>query len=173
MSHWYVAKTKPRKERWVARSLEAMSVESYAPEIIAVKNGRRKLEALFPGYVFVHTEFGSPVWRLARWTQGISYFLPDQREPAPVGGDLVRKIRDGVVGWNNGGWQVAFSPGDRVRIDAGVLQGMDAIFQRYIPAGQRCEVLMTMMGHQHRVRVEIDSLRSTASYNALVAVGAG
>ena len=172
MSHWYVARVRPRKARWVARSLEARGVEYYAPEIVAMKNGRQKLEALFPGYLFVRAELGADVWRVTKWTQGISYFLPGQREPASIGDDLIQQMRDGVLGWNAGGWQARFSAGDRVRIDTGALRSVDAIFQCYLPASQRCEVLMTMMGQQHQVKVRIDSLRTTASYNALVAVGA-
>ena len=133
MLDWYVVKLKPRNERGVEAALQVLGVECYVPKIVALKGGRLSSENLFPGYAFVQVDTGSESWRRARWTHGISYFLPAQRQPAAVGEALVGDIRSRVEQWNAGDWITAFNAGDRVRIEAGSLRGLDAIFRRYLP----------------------------------------
>ena len=158
MLDWYVAKIKARSERGVELSLARCGAESYIPEIVVRKRGRQSLEPLFPGYVFVHTDTASDLWRRVRWAQGIRYFLPDHRDPASVGQALVGDLRSRVADWNGGGWTRALRPGAPVRIETGVLKGLEAIFSRYVPGHQRCEVLISMIGRDHHVTLETRSL---------------
>jgi len=160
---WYVARVKPRNEGRVRSSLQKSGIDVYAPEIVVLKGGKELTEPLFPGYVFVHTDPGSKDWPRIRWTQGLSYFLPDGKHPARVPESLVDDIQTRVTRWNGGGWVEAFKPGDTVLIAGGSLRGLDAIFQRYIPGKRRCEVLVSLLGGPHRVKVDISDLQHSGA----------
>ena len=162
MLDWYVAKIKPHTESTVELSLSIYGVESYAPKIVVLKGGRQAMEPLFPGYAFVCVDTESDLWRRVRWAQGVSYFLPSQRYPVPIGDAFVSDLRAKVGHWNGDGWTTAFGKGDPVRIEKGPLCGLDAIFQRNVPGKQRCEVLISLVGKDHRVTVDGKGLRALA-----------
>ena len=102
--NWYVAKVKPRNERNVQTYLRQYQIDVYAPDMLVIKRGVQTIEPLFPGYVFIHTDPSSQQWPLACWARGVSYFLPDRLEPAPISDDLVEDIKLRVEQWNMGGW---------------------------------------------------------------------
>lgn len=160
MIDWYVAKAKPRSERAAVASLADYGVESYAPRIVTVRRGRQVLEPAFPGYLFVRVDPESVLWRRARWARGVSYFLPSGQAPAPLGGALIDDLRSRVDHWNDTGWETVFAPGDTVHVEKGSLQGLDAVFGRYLPESERCEILISLVGAAHHVRVDTRSLRA-------------
>ena len=162
MLDWYVAKIKPRMENSVELALASYGVVSYVPEIVVLKGGRTRLEPLFPGYAFVQVDTETELWRRVRWAQGVSYFLPGNLEPAPIGAEFLEDLMGRVRGWNGDGWTNAFKKGDPIRIETGPLQGLDAIFHRYVPGKQRCDVLISMVGKDHRVSVDERSLTALA-----------
>lgn len=171
MRAWYVAKAKPRNEHKIHTYLGQHGIAVYAPEIVVMRRGRRLTEALFPGYVFVQTDPLSGEWPLVRWAHGLSYILPDHRQPLPVSDASIDEIRSRVEWWNAGGWIAAFQPGDRVLIASGSLRTLEGIFQRYIPGKQRCEVLLSLMGRPQRVQVEITHLHSAVARRRFATLG--
>ena len=52
---------------------------------------------------------------------------------------------------------------DRVLISNGPLTGLDAIFERYVPGTQRCEVLISLVSRPCLVRVDIGDVHSFAA----------
>ena len=165
MFRWYVAKVKPKCEVRIQSYLETYGVKVYAPEIIVAKRGRRHTEYLFPGYAFVWTDPQSRDWPLVRWARGLSYFLPTLNEPAAVPESMVNEIRSRVEQWNNEGWIEAFRPGDHVKIEAGPLRSLDAIFQRHLDGKRRCEILVTLMERPQRVEVDLTDLNGLTLQN--------
>lgn len=163
---WYVAKVQPGRSALVRSGLDVLGVETFAPQIVAHKGGRQTTEPLFPGYVFVAVEPDSAAWPRIRWAGGISYFLPSQMEPAPVSDELVEGIRIRTEEWNADGWRSAFRPGDAIRVESGPLNGLDGLFKRYVPGAKRCEVLVSLVGAQHLVRVSVGSLRHEIAHAA-------
>ena len=103
MLDWYVAKIKPRMENSVELALASYGVVSYVPEIVVLKGGRTRLEPLFPGYAFVQVDTETELWRRVRWAQGVSYFLPGNLEPAPIGAEFLEDLMGRVRGWNGDG----------------------------------------------------------------------
>lgn len=161
MSEWFVAKVKPNNEQKVQAYLGSFRVEVYIPTIVVTKLGKRSLEPLFPGYVFVKATPESREWPIIRWAPGLSYFLPNRDDPMALPSSLVDDIVAKVSAWNDGGWITAMQPGDKVRVTAGPLKTLDAIFQRYVPGKQRCEVLVTLLGRLQKVSVDITSVKSS------------
>ena len=160
MLEWYVAKVKTKSERYVTSLLNSYGVEIYAPEITTYRRGNLRQEPVFPGYAFARIDAGSAEWRRARWTKGLSYFLPSQQEPLPVTVEFIDDLRARVGHWNDSGWASALKAGDRVQIEAGSLRGLDAIFYGYLPGNKRCEILISLVGRDHRVIVESNCLKA-------------
>ena len=150
---WYVAKVKPRNERYVQVYLQRYNIGVYAPDIVVVKHGNQDTEPLFPGYVFIHVDPSSKEWPIAYWAWGVSYFLPGRQNVVPMGDAVIEDIRLRVERWNAGGWTGVFEPGERFRIVSGPLKGLDAILQQHIPGKQRCQVLISLMGRTETVEV--------------------
>ena len=160
MMEWYVAKVRPRNEQRVRKSLSRYGVEVYSPKIIVIRRGKECVEPLFPGYMFVRADTRMEVWPRIRWCRGLRYFLPVRWQPVPIGESVLEAIRSRVERWNAGGWAAAFEPGGRVIIGNGPLRTLNAVFQRYIPAKRRCEVLISLMESTHLVQLDVDHLQS-------------
>ncbi|MFC1935433.1 transcription termination/antitermination protein NusG [Chloroflexota bacterium] len=165
---WYVASVQRRKEAALQVGLALYGVEVYNPQIIVVKRGRKRLEPLFPTYLFCHVDPESEQWPRIRWARGLRYFLGVARKPTPVPASLVEEIRTRVEGWNGGGWESVCAPGDRVRIGDGALSGLEAIFTRYLPGRQRCELLVSLVGRMHTVQLPTTAIEALQPVGLLV-----
>lgn len=142
MQNWYVAKSKPSKERILAAELGRWDVETFYPYLRKTRGGSAKLEPLFPTYLFCRFNASLPTWQSIRWAPGLAYFLQMEDELATVPDSLINYLREKTLRWNQGGAGARFKPGDRVRIVDGPFAGFDAIFQAYLPSKQRCQVLI-------------------------------
>jgi transcriptional antiterminator RfaH len=157
LNGWYVAKSQPQKEAWLKSSLTAKGVEVFYPYITAKKRGKYVNEPLFPTYLLCRLDPSKPDWPAIRWAQGLSYFLSADGQPSPVPDDLVEHIRKRVETWNSGGYSARrLEPGKQVTIAHGPFAGLDAIFQRYVPSRNRCQVLLQLVGRT--ATVELDEM---------------
>ena len=75
-----------------------------------------------------------------------------------------QELESRVEQWNAQGWMTAFEQGEPVVVTNGPLQSLEAIFERYIPGKQRCEVLISLMGRPQRVKVDITDLHSFSAH---------
>jgi len=153
---WYVLKTKPRHERAVQSWLGRYGIEVYVPEIIVAKRGMRCRETLFPTYVFCKLTCDEQ-WPLVRWSRGVRYVIEADGYPTPLASLVVNQVREWVGWWNDSGWQEHLV-GEQVRISSGPLSGLDAIFHKYLPGKQRCQVLISLMYRPLTVEVDLLSL---------------
>jgi len=147
MLNWYIAKSKPRKEAILINNLRRWGVESFYPSIRnpQAKSAANRKEPLFPSYVFCLLDPDLPTWQAIRWAPGLSYFLSIEGQPFSIPESLIEYFRDRVHEWNQGSFQRTLMPGDKVTIIRGPFEGMEAIFRSYIPARQRCQVLLQGM----------------------------
>ncbi len=164
---WYVAAIQRGKETALRESLARHGVEVYSPDITVVKRGRKLHEPLFPAYVFCQMDPQSELWPQLRWSKGIKYFLGADRQPTPVDDALVAEIRNRVAHWNGEGWLSAFQPGQLLRIGDGPLSGLDAIFSRYLPGRQRCEILVSLVGRTLTLQVSVMALEPKGATSLL------
>jgi transcriptional antiterminator NusG len=163
--NWYVATVQRGKEAAIQVGLRLHGVEVFNPEIVAVRRGRTQWEPLFPNYLFCSLDLESGLWPRIRWARGLRYFLGAEHTPTPVPDSLMEEIKARVERWNDGGWESAFKSGDRVRIGDGALSSLEAIFTRYLPGRQRCEVLVSLVGRLHTVQMHttaVEALRPMA-----------
>ncbi|MBI4220992.1 MAG: hypothetical protein HY682_12665 [Chloroflexi bacterium] len=164
MRLWYVAKSKPGKERILATELARYDVETFYPYLRKVRGGDARLEALFPTYMFCRFDPLQPDWQAIRWAHGLAYFLQADDELATVPEPLIEYLKDKTLRWNQGSTQSRFKPGERVRIVNGPFTGFEAIFRSYIPSRERCQVLLQAIKTFSTVEVperDLDSISTS------------
>ncbi|MFC1948177.1 transcription termination/antitermination protein NusG [Chloroflexota bacterium] len=163
MKEWYVAKTKPRKERLVEDYLfRTQGLDVFIPYIRRPEDKKAKLEILFPTYIFCLLDPRSKDWGAIRHTPGLSYFLGSGTELVPVSDKIITQLKHRVSVWNGGDFIPSYKPGDSIVITRGPFAGLDAIFQRYIPARQRCQILIEILGQQNKAELPLEDIRGTS-----------
>lgn len=170
MEAWYVAKSQPRKEKPLLTCLsDRLGVEVFFPFMRRPGHGRDSWEPLFPTYLFCYFDPQSVNWPNIRWAPGLMYFLGANREPTAVPAEVIDHLRQRVGWWNDSGYQPSFSQGDRVQVARGPFSGLDGIFQRYMPAKQRCRVLLHIVGRLTAVELPYEDVRAAHAYQGLLA----
>jgi transcriptional antiterminator RfaH len=168
MQGWYVAKTKPGREKGVELYIaEKWGIEVFLPVIRRPSGGKPGMEPLFPTYLFCFIDGGSNVWPDIRWVPGLCYFLGAGQELVPVSEGLIAHLRQRVSWWNEGGFEPRFACGERVIVTSGPFAGLEGIFKKYVPARQRCQVLLKIVGRQSQVELPAEVLTSRSGYQGL------
>lgn len=129
---WYAIQTRSRHEKRVAEQLRAQCIESFLPTRRCRHKWRNGVLAdlelpLFPGYLFVRPSIGERILLLQ--LPGILSFAASTAHPTAVPDDDIEALRR-ITG-NLGAEPHPFlSVGDRVRIVAGPLAGLEGILTR-------------------------------------------
>ncbi len=161
MEAWYVAKTKPAKEKRVETYITGKwNLEVFLPIIRRPSDNKSVFEPLFPTYLFCRIDAQSAVWPDIRWVPGLCYFLSAGQQLVPVSDEIITHLKQRVSWWNDGGYVPRFRSGERVLISVGPFSGMEGVFKRYLPARQRCFVLLEFLGHANKVEVPVEILRA-------------
>lgn len=139
--------------------LQNQNVPCFYPkiEVEKVKGGRRvrKLEPLFPGYIFFRMESSDPQWAKLRSTRGVLRVVGFNGKPTPVGEDVISQVKSGMqVIAERGG----IKPGQPIEIQEGPFKGFNAIFQTY-DGDARALVLLEFLQKQQRVRVPVSAIK--------------
>jgi len=145
VSFWAVAQTEPLRERLATEELERTGFNVYCPRIKFRHNGKWRITALFPNYLFL--EIASQ-WYRARWCRGVLRLLgPDGAPPYQLGENVVAEIR---AKERNGFVVLKPKPsklqkGQQVRIIGGRFDGRLALFEDQA-RHERIKVLMELLG---------------------------
>lgn len=154
---WYCIHTKRYKENWVAHQLLESCDEVYLPLLRERRRVRRQLiwriDPLFPGYLFARFVIEER-FRAVRYTPGVIRLVSARGDmPIEVDEGIITTLRARAV---NGYIEVQpapFSPGEELEVIAGPFQGLLALFQQELKAGERVAVLLELLSS--RVRVEL------------------
>lgn len=148
MSAWYVVRSKPNKEDFLAGQLQLHGFDVYLPQLRAkpVNPRARKVRPFFPGYLFVQTEDDFH-YSDVQWLPGSQGLVHFGNEPASLSDALVVGIRNQVDVLNQAEAESrsGFSPNEKVLIVEGVFAGYEAIFDTRISGANRVRVLLTFM----------------------------
>ncbi len=170
MEDWYVAKSQPRKEKSLQTYLsDRLDLKVFFPFMRRPGHGSDSWEPLFPTYLFCRFDPQSTQWPAIRWAPGLMYFLGANRQPTTVPTEVIDHLQHRVGWWNDGGCQPSFNQGDKVQVGQGPFAGLDGIFQRYIPAKQRCRVLLHIVGRLTAVELPHEDIRAAHAYRGLLA----
>lgn len=160
---WYLIHAKPRQEQRALLNLERQGYSCYLPllsrERIIQREKKVVQEPLFPRYLFVRLDGGSPARGLApvRSTLGVSRLVSFGAGPARIDGQLVEflKLRESR---SLASPESVFQSGERVLLSDGPFAGIEAVYQ--IDDGeQRAMVLIEFLSKPVMLRVSQASLR--------------
>lgn len=154
---WYAIQTRSRHEKRVAEQLRAKSIESFLPTHRCRHKWRNGVLAdlelpLFPGYLFARPSIGERILLLQ--VPGILGFAASTAHPTPVPDDdidALRKITESLAAEPHPFLNV----GDRVRIVAGPLAGLEGILTR---RKQELRLVLSVQIIMRSIAVEVSEL---------------
>jgi len=156
---WYVLQHKPAQGDRALHNLQNQEVPCFYPkiEVEKVRAGKRtkKLEPLFPGYIFINLEQTDPVWAKLRSTYGVLRVVRFAGKPAPIEDAVIEQIKASM---NKVAEQGGIKKGQKVELEEGPFKGINAIFQAY-DGEERAIVLITFMQKQQQVTVPVSALK--------------
>ena len=150
---WYVIRSKPNKEEFLAGQLTAYGVKVYYPRIQSktVNPRARKVKAYFPSYLFVQVDLEQVSASTLHWMPGAVNLVSFDGEPASVPDALITAI-ERQVEYINALQQNALlglKPGEKVTIQEGPFAGYEAIFDGQLPGRERVRVLLNYLQNRH------------------------
>jgi transcriptional antiterminator RfaH len=157
---WHLVHTKPRQEARAEENLARQGYEVYLPQARVARRRRgrleRRVEPMFPRYLFIHLEPGVDNWAPLRSTLGVSTVVRFGTDAAIVPDALVAALKareddEGLCDLQ----QQAPAPGDRVQIVEGELAGLEGVFVA-ADGETRATILLDIVGRAARVRLPTD-----------------
>lgn len=163
MSTWYVLRSKPNKEEFLAGQLRAHGFNVYLPQLhVKPVNPRaRKVRPFFPGYLFVQADVDFR-YSDVQWLPGSQGLVNFGGELASLSEAIVVGIRNRVDAANQTEVESrsGFLPNEKVLIVEGVFSGYEALFDTRLSGANRVRVLLSFMkGRQTPVELSETSLR--------------
>jgi len=167
---WYVIRSKPRRERFVAQQLSDQGLEVFYPAVtvhpINPRSARER--AYFPGYLFAHVDLAAVGVNKLRWMPAAVGLLEFGGEPALVPEELITQLRRRVASIQAAGGIVFadLKKGETVRITSGPFAGYEAIFDLRLRGSERVRVLLELLRRQVAVELDSGSIRKLRANEA-------
>ena len=163
MTDWYLVYSKPKQERAAAGGLAEQGFAVYLPML---RSRRRRAagmtvveEPLFPRYMFIQPKGAEQSLSSAGFTAGVASLVRFGAELQTVPTTVVSAIKereDPETGFHK--LEVPkLKPGDRVSINAGPFQGIEAVFEAKT-GKDRVILLLDLLGRQTRTEVSFEEL---------------
>ena len=157
---WYLVQSKPRNEARALENLVRQGYETYLPlmEVERLQRGKllKKMEPLFPRYLFLHLEEGNDNWGPIRSTIGVAGLVRFGQAYAVVSDEVLEAVRERTQDIK----KALFESGDGIRVVSGPLLGLEGVFE-ITDGEQRSFVLLEFMQKQQRVSVSTADLRAS------------
>lgn len=155
---WYCARTKVKQEHIAAANLwKNLDLRVFHPRLQVVRATQRGkvrvVEPLFPGYVFVHCVLDEMESEIQR-TMGITGLLRFGTLVPRVPDKVIEELQECFQSMNPMLVESRLSPGDEVKVAGGVFGGVSAFVLRVMPARNRVQVLMDILGRPTPVELD-------------------
>ena len=153
---WYALYTRHQHEKQVARVLAGKGLEVFLPLYTSVHRWKDRDKQvslpLFPSYVFLQ----SPIerWQPVLSTPGVHSVLGFGGQPAMISRAEIEAVRKVVGGSMNAEPHPFLNCGDRVRLMAGPLQGLEGLLVR---KRNLWKLVVSVEMLQRSVAVEVDA----------------
>lgn len=163
---WYVLKVKAHKEAYVQMQLEACAgIATYCPYMKTAKRylhkGQRRIEPVFPGYVFVRLNALADRLHIRRLNGHDTLICfdghPATISPAFIGEFRSRETREGFIPYRPARKLRANDP---VRITDGPFRGQTGAFLNYRDSTQRVCLLLEFMNSRTVVQLPTGSVEA-------------
>jgi len=162
MEHWYALYTKPKKEHQVNTYLQGQGVATYLPTMRrkVCRRDRPDRVVYFPNYLFARLDFDQMPHSSVTWMPGVRRIIGAGEQPLIVADEVVDLVRRRLAEKEEVGYS-EFQAGDTVRIVAGPLRDLDAVFDRPASAAERVRILLDVMGRMTPVEVDVSEIVKT------------
>ena len=151
---WYAIRTKPHQERVAHVHLNQLCEETLLPMLKL----ESVVEPLFPGYLFAQFDLQAR-YRAVKFARGVLNIVEFGAHPAEVEDRTIEAIKERVVDGYVHVASSSFHEGQVVRIAAGPLVGLEAVFLREMKKQQRVCVLLNMLGRHTEMTLTRDQIR--------------
>jgi transcriptional antiterminator RfaH len=157
--HWYVVRSKPNKEEFLARQFEAYGIKVFLPrlQISPVNPRARKSRPYFPGYLFTLVDLTAIGSSTLQWMAGAANLVSFGGEPAPVPQSLIAALEKRLKEINTSTKRRVsnLKYGEPVLIQSGPFAGYEAIFDGKISGLERVRVLLLFL-QRRQVAIELE-----------------
>jgi transcriptional antiterminator RfaH len=159
---WYCARTKPKHEHIATANLRRnLGLEVFNPRLRIERATRRGMvrtvEPLFPGYVFVRGSGG--VLNEIRYAAGVSTVVHFGAQIPTVPDSVIEELQECFEEEQAPLFvEDLLSPGTEVSVANGAFRGFQAIVLRTLPARQRVQILLDILGRETLVEVDRQSV---------------
>ena len=159
---WYCARTKPKHEHIAAANVRKhLGLEVFHPRLRIERATRRGVarivEPLFPCYIFVRCVIEDRLNDIQH-TNGISSLVHFGNRIPLVADSVIGELQECFDAEEPLMLEDNLSPGDEVVVGDGAFAGMRAFVLRVLPARQRVQVLLDVLGGPTPVEVNRDTL---------------
>ena len=154
---WYSARTKPKHEHIAAANLRKhLGLEVFSPRLRLEKLTRRGLvnvtEPLFPCYLFVRCVLAEQLNDIQH-SVGINKFVSFGGRIPQVADEIIIELQECFENEEIIQVQSSLEPGDEVTVADGAFAGMNAYVLKSLPAKQRVQILLDILGRSTTVEV--------------------
>ena len=158
--YWHCVYCKPKNAPVAQWHLKNAGFETFLPLYkIKKKKGSKIIEEvkeLFPNYLFV--KFSLHDYRLVYYTRGVSKIITvSEGNPAVIDEHIIKSIEsrctDGYVTL-----QTNLKSGDKVIINNGPLEGLEAIFIEETKAEERVKILLKTINYDLKLKISKSSI---------------
>ena len=169
LSAWYCARTKPKHEHIAAANLRKnLNLEVFHPRLRIERATQRGvvriIEPLFPCYIFVRCVIEDKLSEI-KHSNGISSLVHFGHRIPKVADSIIEELQECFETEEPMTVENRLSPGDEVMVAAGAFAGMSAFVLRNMPARQRVQVLLDILGRP--TPVEVDRVSVVLARNSL------
>lgn len=156
---WYVVRCKPRQEIIARTHLERQGYQILLPYVTRVM-GQRRLEVMFPGYLFIEHSDVEQSLAPVRSTRGCIGLVRFGVWPSGVPHAIIEALarHDGVEAPMVVDDVAGLKSGDVVQMNGDAFNGMKAIFLE-ADAQQRVRVLLEILGERREIRVPLTTVQ--------------
>jgi transcriptional antiterminator RfaH len=149
-----------------------MGKEFYLPLLRERRIVRRQwkdvIEPLFPCYLFVRCVDGSDFRAVNTLSGAVNIISSMENGPLPVDERVIATLRQRSVGGYITMQPPSLNVGEKLEVVAGPFQGLEAIFQQELKAGERVAVLMKLLSSWVRLDLPRTYVRSVRSLGGLL-----
>jgi transcriptional antiterminator RfaH len=155
---WYCARTKPKHEHIAAATLQRnLELETFLPRLRIERPTRygavRTIEPLFPCYLFVRCVIGERLDEI-KHANGISSLVRFGGKIPMIEDAIIEELQDCFEADEPMAVEHRLTPGTEVSVAGGAFDGMRAHVLRNMPAKQRVQILLDILGQPTLVEVD-------------------
>lgn len=159
---WYCARTKPKHEHIAAANVHKnLALEVFHPRLRVERATRRGvvrvIEPLFPCYIFVRCLIEERMNDIQH-TNGVSSLVHFGHRIPRVADSVIEELQECFEAGEPMMVEDRLSPGDEVVVGDGAFTGMRAFVLRVMPARQRVQILLDILGGPTPVEVDRSSV---------------